>query len=188
MWRGLVLVLLLSSATPVLPQSNCNSFLYDANGGDSIGVTCDQNVLNCASAVSGAAGMWNGCAEAGVGFPEIVGNGSGALSLTVEIRDVNSTVSGGGCGFLNPVLEGNRLTGDHIVIFARRSDGSSCAPPEAGPIQRYGIVELLLDYSIDRNADASGNYHFLRGTCVRRLPGYIFETRALEDVFFRRAP
>ena len=335
--------------------------------------------------------MWNSCGESGTGFPEIIGNGDGGLDLTVEIRDTNSNLSGGGCGVFDPVLDGNRVTGGHIVIFARRSDGSSCAPfdktiaheighalgfaesncndgrimgprvvqgdyrevkpdecaaadsrwatgdeggggsgggggggdqedwcgafpescgcpliidlngdgvrttdlstpvafdlnadgtaeriswtnpdteeafvwidlfpngrvdngaelfgigtmlpsgerapngfaalaaydapaeggdgdgritiadaiwarlrlwvdanhdgvsqaSEVAPIHRYGVVELRLEYSLEWSADASGNHHFLRGTCVRRLHGHDFEVRAMDDVFFTRAP
>ena len=66
-------------------------------------------------------------------------------------------------------------------------DGIS-EPSEVGPIQRYGIVELQLEYSIDWSPDPSGNRHFLRGTCVRRLPGHTFNIRAMDDVFFRRVP
>jgi hypothetical protein len=386
---AVLLVLSICRSIPAMAQSNCNSFLYAPNGTNSIGVRCAQNVLNCSNAVSAAAGMWNGCEESGSGFPEIFGNATGALSLSVEIRDMNSDITGGGCGFIDPELDGsNRVTGGHIVIFARRSDGSSCAPfdktiaheighalgfddsmcndgrmmgahvaqgdyrevkpdecaaaddrwddagsgggggdgggdqddwcgsfpeqcgcpliidlngdgiqttdlsepvffdldadgnaehiswtnpkteeafvwvdlvpngrvdngaelfgigtilpsgerapngfaalavydtpaaggdadgritisdaiwarlrvwvdanhdgisqpAEVGPIQRYGVVELQLGYSVDWSIDPSGNRHLLRGTCVRKLPGHTFEVRALEDVFFRRAP
>ena len=127
--RAFLITLSICSAIPSVAQTNCNDFLYAPNGTNSIGVHCDQNVLNCSSAVSGAAGMWNGCDESGTGFPEIFPNASGALDLSVEIRDTNSTLSGGGCGVFDPVVDGsNRVTGGHIVIFTRRSDGSSCAP------------------------------------------------------------
>ncbi|HYO75120.1 MAG TPA: hypothetical protein VE010_01555, partial [Thermoanaerobaculia bacterium] len=40
---------------------------------------------------------------------------------------------------------------------------------EVAPIHRYGVTELRLEYTIDRRPDSSGNYHFLRGTYVRRI-------------------
>lgn len=66
-------------------------------------------------------------------------------------------------------------------------DGVSQAT-EVASIHRHGVVEIPLQYVVDRLPDPSGNYHFFRGTYLQRVPSGHPETHALDDVFFRYVP
>lgn len=82
------------------------------------------------------------------------------------------------------------------AIWARLSlwvdtnhDGISDAQ-EVGPIQKFGVVELLLSYTIDSTPDIHGNLHLLKGTFLRRVAdrsrlGVSLDPSEMTDVFFR---
>ena len=120
-------------------QSNCNSYIYQPNGTNSIGIHCDQDVLGCSDVLSAAAAMWNECDQSGSGFPAIHANAGGSLDVTVEFRDMNSDVPLGPCAYFDPGTN-DPITGGTIVVFSRRGDGSSCAPFAATVAHELGHV------------------------------------------------
>ena len=97
------------------------------------GVQCSEDILARRSAVETAAAMWNGRSESGTALPAIAANGAGDVAVTVDVRDGNSTIPGGGCGQFIPTdwdLTTGRIRAGTAVVFRQRSDGSSCGPLE----------------------------------------------------------
>jgi hypothetical protein len=69
----------------------------------------------------------------------------------------------------------------------RNHDGSS-QPDETGPIHRYGVEWISLNYTTYESADEKGNVHRLRGSYRRRIVGdgpARYEPMPMHDVFFR---
>ncbi|MGH9456993.1 MAG: hypothetical protein ACRD2J_05060, partial [Thermoanaerobaculia bacterium] len=56
---------------------------------------------------------------------------------------------------------------------------------EIGPIHRFGITALDLNYSVDATPDSNGNIHLYRSTYTKRIPAGS-RRLPLHDVFFRR--
>ncbi|HEY0140451.1 MAG TPA: hypothetical protein VGF48_06115 [Thermoanaerobaculia bacterium] len=100
--------------------------------------------------------------------------------------EVYDTVGEGGDG------DGRITVNDHVwgrlrIWVDANHDGISQVD-EVAPLHRAGVVEIDLRYRFDPLPDASGNYHFLRGTYLRRVPPRDLDSRAIDDVFFRRVP
>jgi hypothetical protein len=91
--------------------------------------------------------------------------------------------------------DGKITVADHVWSRLRLwvdadHDGNS-SRAEVGPVQQYHIVALNLAYVTDTTPDPSGNFHWLRGTYLRRVVGdgpAEIRRFALDDVFFAAQP
>lgn len=88
--------------------------------------------------------------------------------------------------------DGKITVNDHVwgrlrLWVDENHDGVSQAT-EITPLHRHRVVEISLQYVVDRTPDSSGNYHLFRGTYQVRARADHEETRALDDVFFRPVP
>jgi len=66
-----------------------------------------------------------------------------------------------------------------------------CDATESGPIARYGVVEIGLNYTIHEDIDESGNVHRLRSFYTRFVRGHgkpRIDSFQINDVFFRSLP
>jgi Dual-action HEIGH metallo-peptidase len=92
--------------------------------------------------------MWNECSESGTALPTIAAQNAGDVSVTVDVRDGNSTITGGGCGQFIPTNwnpNTGRIIAGTAVVFTRRSDGSSCEPLEKTIAHEIGHALGLAD-------------------------------------------
>jgi hypothetical protein len=154
-------VILLLFALPMRAQ--CTSYLFGPNSGSSIGVRCGVNVLQCSAIVSSGVDRWNACSEAGRGSPMLRANDTGGLNIDVEVRDANSDTPSGGCAVFQDSTSNNRVIGGTIVLFTRRSDGTSCLPLDRTMAHELGHVLGLgeancYDDRIMQPRSAQGDY------------------------------
>lgn len=118
------------------------------------------------------------------GSGNILPDGTRAGDGFQALRRYDDPASGGnGDG----AIDANDGIWGRLRIWVDENHDGVSQPTEVGPVHRYGIVRLALNFVISREPDASGNFHRLQGAYVRRTVrngAAFYETLALHDIFF----
>jgi hypothetical protein len=97
--------------------------------------------------------------------------------------------SGGGNG--DGVIDVADAIWGRLRLWVDRNHDGASQPDETGPVHRYGVGWLSLDYIVDQSPDEMGNVHRLRGSYLRRVVSdgpARYERMPMDVVFFRRLP
>lgn len=127
-----LLTIALSVTTPSLLKATCTGYQYAANSGGSIGILC-STACPLSNELAAGIAMWNGCGQAGTGFPTIVNGTEGtAFNLTVVLGEQPTGQEPTivlGCAYTDLTLNSVspfEVQGGIIHVYNKRKDGSSC--------------------------------------------------------------
>jgi len=117
------------------------------------------------------------------GIGTILPDGTRARDGFEALRMYDQVLAGGNADGQLDV--GDAIWGRLRIWVDENHDGRS-QPTETGPIHRYGVVSISLNYIIDNTPDVMGNIQRFRGRYLRRSVGngVRYEELALHDVFF----